>query len=108
MKIHSSLDRGFEHLRAGFEFFVRKSKTIPRNALLGCAALCALSASALAGATADQVSNYQSGDVSSFPNYEYTTASTALGPLTGDTTFGGLNPFNPPFDPGQMVILGSG
>lgn len=108
MKIHSPLDRGFEYFKASFEFFVRKSKCIPRNALLGCAALCALSSSAWAGATADQVIFYQSGDVSSFPNYEYTTASTALGPLTGDTTFGGLNPFNPPFDPGQMVILGSG
>lgn len=108
MKIHSSLDRGFEHLKAGFYFLFRKSTRFRRNTLIGSAALCALSASAFAGVTADQVIDYQSGDVSSFPNYEYVTASTALGPLTGDTTFGGLNPFNPPFDPGQMVILGSG
>lgn len=108
MKIHSSLDRGFERFKAGYEFLSKKSRSFRRSALLGCAALCAFSASAWAGVTADQVKFYQSGDVSTFPNSNYTTASAALGPLTGDTTFGGLNPFNPAFDPSQIVILGSG
>lgn len=108
MKIHSSLDRGFEHLKAGFEFFFGKSKSPLRKAILGFATLCALSASAWAGATADKVIDYQSGDVSMPPNSDYITPGAALGPLTGDTTFGGLNPFNPPFDPSQIVILGSG
>jgi hypothetical protein len=53
---------------------------------------------------ADQVSAYTPGNA----NASFQNASSALGPITGDTTFGGLNPFNPPFSASHIVIVGEG
>ncbi len=54
--------------------------------------------------TADSVVNYAPGT----PATSWNNSSAALGTLTGDTTFGGLTPFNPPFDPSQIVIVSAG
>jgi hypothetical protein len=55
------------------------------------------------------VVSYTPGDFTNSPQFvPDQTASTATGPLTGDTTFGGLNPFNPPFDPSQITGIGAG
>lgn len=50
------------------------------------------------------VVSYSPGDASS----TFQNPNAALGALNGDTTFGGLNPFNPAFDPSQIVIVGGG
>ena len=54
--------------------------------------------------TADQVINYAPGDART----DYQKPASALGSLNGDTTAGGLNPFNPPFTSDQIVIVGAG
>jgi hypothetical protein len=54
--------------------------------------------------TADQVLQYDAGNAPA----NFRTSAAALGPLSGDTTFGGLNPFNPAFSPSQIVWVGSG
>jgi hypothetical protein len=56
------------------------------------------------GALGLDVVSYSPGDASS----TYQNPNAALGALNGDTTFGGLNPFNPAFDPSQIVIVGGG
>jgi hypothetical protein len=53
---------------------------------------------------ADQVSAYVPGTA----NASFQNAQAALGPIIGDTTFGGLNPFNPPFASSHIVIVGEG
>lgn len=59
--------------------------------------------------TADSVVNYVPGN---FVNIQTSTAfqnsSALLGAITGDTTFGGVTPFNPPFSSSQIVALGTG
>ncbi|HEY2588827.1 MAG TPA: hypothetical protein VGI81_24000 [Tepidisphaeraceae bacterium] len=50
------------------------------------------------------VVSYSPGDA----NPTFQNPNAALGALNGDTTFGGLNPFNPAFDPSQIVIVGGG
>jgi hypothetical protein len=71
--------------------------------LSASASLLALAAvPAWAAISADSAALTGPADAS-FPN-----ASAAVGPITGDTTFGGLNPFNPPFDPSQVVRLDAG
>jgi hypothetical protein len=74
--------------------------------ILKFAILFVLSASSLcqAGALGLDVVSYSPGNAdASFQN-----ASAALGALNGNTTFGGLNPFNPAFDPSQIVVVGGG
>src|ERR1700722_18115343 len=38
----------------------------------------------------------------------YDTPASATGFLNGDTSFGGMNPFNPAFLPSDIVVIGSG
>jgi len=57
----------------------------------------------LAAITGSEVVDYQPGSATSF-----TTPSAALGLPVGDTSFGALTPFNPPFAANQIVIVGSG
>jgi hypothetical protein len=64
---------------------------------------------ARAGITASSVIDYTPGDFTDFPSdSSYTNSTAAIGPLTGDTTYGGLNPFNPPFTSDQIVAVGAG
>jgi len=69
------------------------------------ASLSALAAASPAGAvvTASSVVDYQPGSATSF-----TKPAAALGLPVGDTTFGALTPFNPPFKDDHIVIVGSG
>lgn len=53
--------------------------------------------------TASNVVDYQQGSATSFTN-----PASALGLPVGDTTFGALTPFNPPFKPEHIVIVGAG
>jgi hypothetical protein len=53
--------------------------------------------------TAAEVVDYQPGSATSFTN-----PASALGLPVGDTTFGALTPFNPPFKPEHIVIVGAG
>jgi hypothetical protein len=69
--------------------------------LLACNAAWAGSAINAAG-----VVDYTSGNLGTLP--QFNSSDAAVGALNGDTTYGGLNPFNPPFDPSQAVIVGSG
>ncbi len=78
------------------------------SVVLVAAVLVVSGACARAGTTADSVVDYTPGDLSRFPNSSFNLPASALGPLNGDTTAGGLNPFNPPFDPSQIVIAGAG
>jgi hypothetical protein len=76
-------------------------------AAIGCVAIFTSGAWALD--TADSVTSYTPGDFTNSPQFNPDqTSSTATGPLTGDTTFGGLNPFNPPFDSTQITGIGAG
>jgi hypothetical protein len=72
--------------------------------ILAAGAAAILPAAARAGITADAVVSYTPGTAPA----AYQGPAAALGPIQGDTTFGGLNPFNPPFDPSQIVIVGEG
>lgn len=59
--------------------------------------------------TASAVVSYTPGDFTNSPQFaNYTNAYAATGPLQGDTTYGGLNPFNPPFSTAQIVGIGAG
>jgi hypothetical protein len=53
---------------------------------------------------ADQVAGYTPGTAPA----NFQTSQAALGPINGDTGFGGLNPFNPPFARDHIVIIGAG
>jgi hypothetical protein len=76
---------------------------VRRSILTVSASVLALAAvPAWAGISADSASLTGPVDAS-FPD-----ASAAVGPISGDTTYGGLNPFNPPFDPSQIVRLDAG
>ncbi|MDB5174954.1 MAG: hypothetical protein JWN51_3727 [Phycisphaerales bacterium] len=68
-------------------------------ALLGSALPAAASPT-----TADQVVSYAAGNARA----DYQIPAAALGNLSGDTGFGGLNPFNPPFSHNDIVIVGEG
>jgi hypothetical protein len=54
--------------------------------------------------TADQVVQYAPGNAPA----NFRTSSAPLGALSGNTTFGGLNPFNPAFSPNQILWVGAG
>ena len=59
--------------------------------------------------TADAVVAYTPGDFTlTGTSAAYQSPSAALGPLDGETGFGGLNPFNPAFSTGQIVGVGAG
>jgi hypothetical protein len=78
------------------------------SAIAGAGFLLA-SSRLFAGTTADNVVDYTAGDFTDFPSESgYTNSSAALGQLTGDTGYGGLNPFNPPFSSTQIVAVGAG
>jgi hypothetical protein len=63
-----------------------------------------VAASPASGAvTASQVVDYQPGSATSFTN-----PGAALGLPQGDTSFGALTPFNPPFTSDQIVVVGAG
>jgi hypothetical protein len=59
---------------------------------------------------ASSVADYTPGSFAQTTSYSgYTNASAALGAITGDTGYGyALNPFNPPYDPSQIVAIGAG
>jgi hypothetical protein len=77
-------------------------------AAIGCMAVFGFGGISRALDTADSAV-YTPGDFTNSPQFKpYQTASTATGPLQGDTTFGGLTPFNPPFDKTQIVGIGAG
>ena len=78
-------------------------------AAIGCLAVLGFGGWAKALNTADSVTSYTPGDFTNSPQFKPDqTSTTATGPLTGDTTFGGLNPFNPPFDSTQITGIGAG
>jgi hypothetical protein len=58
---------------------------------------------ASAAVVASQVVEYQQGSATSFTN-----PAAALGLPAGDTSFGALTPFNPPFTNDQIVVVGGG
>jgi hypothetical protein len=69
------------------------------TAIVAAALLAAAVQPVIAGISADQATLVGTPDAGR-PN-----ASAAVGPIEGDTSFGGLNPFNPAFDDSQIVIL---
>jgi hypothetical protein len=71
-------------------------------ASLASAALVAASP-ASAAISASEVVDYAKGSATNFTN-----PSAALGLPAGDTSFGALTPFNPPFTSDQIVVVGSG
>src|SRR2546423_1097392 len=71
--------------------------------VLAAAALLAESAHS-APVIADGVVSYAPGDAPA----NYQTSAAAVGSLDGNTSFGGLNPFNPAFSTSQIVIVGQG
>lgn len=56
--------------------------------------------------TADAVIGYYAGNDN--PDSLFEQPEAALGELNGDTGYGGLNPFNPPFSASDIVVLGPG
>ena len=54
--------------------------------------------------SASEVVSYTPGDA----REDFRNAPAALGLPAGDTTFGALTPFNPPFSPDHIVIVGAG
>jgi hypothetical protein len=68
-------------------------------ALLGSALPAAASPT-----TADQVVAYTPGNARA----DFQIPAAALGNLNGDTGYGALNPFNPPFSSNDIVIVGEG
>ncbi len=61
-----------------------------------------------AGIVADSVVSYTPGNLASNESI-YNNPAAALGPLNGDTGYGyALNPFTPPYDPSQIVIVQAG
>jgi autotransporter-associated beta strand protein len=86
-------------------------KRIHVTIALSGAALAAGANLTWAGITADQVlGTYLPGNLAASADTAWENASAALGPLSGDTLqgFGGLTPFNPAFDTGQIVGIGPG
>lgn len=66
--------------------------------VLGVASVCK------AGSLGLDVVSYSPGNADA----SYQNPTAALGALNGDTTYGGLNPFNPVFDSSQVVMVGAG
>lgn len=77
---------------------------MPRSVLVSTSlVVAALSGPARAVVTGSTVVSYQPGDATSF-----TDPAAAVGLPVGDTSFGALTPFNPPFKPEHIVIVGAG
>jgi hypothetical protein len=77
---------------------------MPRLFLVGSGlTVLAVCPAARAVVTAAEVINYQPGGATSFTN-----PAAALGLPAGDTSFGALTPFNPPFKPEHIVVVGAG
>ena len=68
------------------------------------AVVCVAPESFAAPVTASEVVSYEPGAA----REDYRNASAALGPPAGDTGFGALTPFNPPFSNEHIVIVGAG
>lgn len=66
---------------------------------------CSTTARAAPVNTAETVVSYDTG---ANTNETFQNPAAALGELNGDTGFGGLNPFNPPFSGEHIVIVGAG
>jgi hypothetical protein len=76
-----------------------------RRGLSAAVVLSMLSApSALAVVTASAVVSYDPGSA----REDFRNPAAALGLPVGDTTFGALTPFNPPFSNQHIVIVGAG
>jgi hypothetical protein len=83
---------------------MRTSKWVP--AIVGLVLMTTVISRAADTAVTEK---YTPGDFTATPSYTpFQNPSAALGALTGDTTFGGLNPFNPPFANDQIVAIGAG
>jgi hypothetical protein len=55
------------------------------------------------------VGTYSPGDTTVTPQFKsFSDPTAALGALQGDTGFGGMNPFNPPFSASQIVGISPG
>ena len=81
----------------------RRAGLVVLFTLVPCTLLVAPSTSG--GAVfADQVAGYAPGSAPA----GFQKSQAALGPINGDTGFGGLNPFNPPFSDNHIVIVGAG
>ena len=76
---------------------------------VAAAAASSLGTSSAFAVVAASVGSYTPGDFSvTGTSTNYQNASAALGMLSGDTGFGGLNPFNPAFSTSQIVAVGAG
>jgi hypothetical protein len=77
-------------------------------AVVGASALLATTPDATVAQvnTADAVIGYHPGDDNPDALFEHPEA--ALGTLNGDTGYGGLTPFNPPFSASDIVVIGPG
>ena len=78
---------------------------LPQTA--GLVVLCSMVAAPAVASGAifgDQVVGYTAGTAPA----NFQNAQAAVGPINGDTGFGGLNPFNPPFSDNHIVIVGAG
>ena len=85
--------------------FKSQSKShVTGGVLLAAAASLFAGVPAHAGVNADSVLDYQPGSAPA----GFQTSSAATGAIQGDTGFGALDPFNPAFDPSQIVIVGAG
>jgi hypothetical protein len=88
---------------------MRSGKSAVVSLLAGASVVVCAGSMANAVSTAALVKSYTPGDFApTSSNTVFQNSSAALGALNGDTTFGGLNPFNPPFAANQIVIIGAG
>ncbi len=71
---------------------------------IGLAASGAMAPDVFGAVSASAVVNYQPGSAPS----NFQNSGAALGEPAGDTGFGALTPFNPPFQSSDIVIIGAG
>jgi MYXO-CTERM domain-containing protein len=74
------------------------------SSVLGAVAPSLVAAAAAAGISGEQVVSYAPGNAR--PDYQI--AGAALGSINGNSGFGAVNPFNPPFSSNDIVIIGEG
>lgn len=85
--------------------FIRSATSV----LAGSGIFFASGALVRAAITADSYVSYTAGDFApTNSSLGYQNPLAALGDLNGNTGFGGLTPFNPPFSTNQIVIIGAG